>query len=179
MPHTVTPFPSRLLQVFKHLWMDSDDSRRAIPQDLSDRLAQQIAQGEQARGGEVRLCVEASLPLSYLWRLLRRTPAAVLVRQRALSLFGKLGVWDTEHNSGVLVYVLLAEHAIEIVADRGLRAVAPSQWQAVADELAGSFRTGTQAEGLMAALSKVQALLASAQLAGDTVNELPDAPQLQ
>jgi uncharacterized membrane protein len=110
---------------------------------------------------------------------LRGAPGAALARTRALSLFGKMGVWDTEHNSGVLVYVLLADHAIEIVADRGLRAIAPEQWQAVADALAGSFRAGTQAQGLVAALAQVQSLLAAAQLPREPVNELPDAPQLQ
>lgn len=178
MAGTNSSFPKRLAQALQHLWMDVSDTRRAIPPALSDALTQLVAQGEQ-QGGQIRLCVEASLPLSYLWRLLRGTPAAALARQRALSLFGKLGVWDTEHNTGVLVYVLLAEHAIEVVADRGLRAIAPGQWQAVADALAGSFRAGTQAQGLPAALAQVQALLAAAQLPREAGNELPDTPQLQ
>jgi uncharacterized membrane protein len=178
MTERTSPFPKRLAQVLKHLWLDADDTQRAVPAALSDALARQVAQGEQ-QGGQIRLCVEASLPMSYLWRLLRCAPGAALARTRALSLFGKMGVWDTEHNSGVLVYVLLADHAIEIVADRGLRAIAPEQWQAVADALAGSFRAGTQAQGLVAALAQVQSLLAAAQLPREPVNELPDAPQLQ
>ena len=85
---------------------------------------------EKRHSGEVRICVEAALPASYLWRLGSKTPIRALTRQRAVMMFGKLRVWDTEHNNGVLIYVLLAEHAIEIVADRGLlKHVSTAQWQ--------------------------------------------------
>ena len=77
-----------------------------------ERLARRVAASEQRHSGEVRIYVEAGLPLSYLWR--DATP-----RERAVAMFGKLRVWDTEQNNGVLIYLLLAEHAIEIVADRG------------------------------------------------------------
>jgi hypothetical protein len=64
--------------------------------------------------------------MSYLWRLGKHQSISQLTRQRAVTMFGKLRVWDTEHNNGVLIYVLLAEHAIEIVADRGVaRHVSP------------------------------------------------------
>ena len=72
-----------------------------------------MAASERRHSGEIRVCVEAGLPLSYLWR-------DATARERAVTMFGKLRVWDTEHNNGVLIYLLLAEHAIEIVADRGL-----------------------------------------------------------
>ena len=83
------------------------------------------------------LCVEAGLPLSYLWRERR-------ARERALAMFGKLRVWDTEHNNGVLIYLLLAEHAIEIVADRGLNRHVPADAVAgrLSDGMRAAFRAG-------------------------------------
>src|SRR5439155_17490452 len=91
------------------------------------RAQQRVAASETGHSGEIRVCVEAGLPWSYLRR--HATP-----RERAVAMFGKLRVWDTEHNNGVLIYLLLAEHAIEIVADRGLsRHVAAAQWRTVAD----------------------------------------------
>jgi uncharacterized membrane protein len=97
--------------------------------------------------------VEAGLPLSYLWR--RAT-----ARERAVTMFGKLRVWDTEENSGVLIYLLLAEHAIEIVADRGLaRRVAPGVWQDLVAALAADLRAGRHREGVESAVEAVSRLL--------------------
>lgn len=167
----------------RHLWMDADDTHKAVPAGLSRALAERIARSETRHAGEIRLCVEASLPWQTLWRAGWRAPVAELVRQRALAMFGQLGVWDTERNTGVLVYVLLAEHAIEIVADRGLRGIPAPRWQAVADALAQAFREGRHAEGLLHALDEVEALLDACEGArpadGAPVNELPDSPHLQ
>jgi len=96
--------------------------------------------------------------------------------------FGKLRVWDTEHNNGVLIYLLLAEHAIEIVADRGLaRAVPAGTWRAMADHMAQAFREGRYEDGLTQALAEVSALLvehfpAAPGQPGAGGNELPDTP---
>jgi uncharacterized membrane protein len=168
-----------LFRALRHLWLDADDARRAVPDALAAQWQDAVVRGEGQVGGEIRLCVEASLPLGELWRAGARYSLDGLVRQRALTLFGELGVWDTERNTGVLIYVLLAEHAIEIVADRGLRGIAPAQWQAIADELAQAFRKGQQHKALMQALARVQALLAGLNLPADAVNELPDWPQRQ
>ena len=86
---------------------------RTRPPTAVERLRERVAASERRHSGEIRICVEAGLPLSYLWR-------GLSARDRAITMFGKLRVWDTEHNNGVLIYLLLAEHAIEIVADRGL-----------------------------------------------------------
>jgi uncharacterized membrane protein len=100
-----------------------------------------VASQRNAHSGEIRVCVEAGLPLSYLWR-------NATARQRAVTMFGKLRVWDTEHNNGVLIYLLLAEHAIEIVADRGLaRHVPQAQWDAAAAGMREAFRAGRFEEG--------------------------------
>ena len=178
---------NKLKTLLKHLWLDAADTRRAIPPDMLQRLARRVAASERRHSGEIRICVEASLPLSYLWRLGRHTPIAALTRQRAVTMFGKLRVWDTEHNNGVLIYVLLAERAIEIVADRGVaRHVGPDQWQAMVARMAAAFREQRYEDGLTQALEETSAVLmqhfavdGSEQDAHAKANELPDAPLLQ
>jgi uncharacterized membrane protein len=164
---------ARLARLWRHRWTDEADVRRALPADLLDRLTRRVAASERRHTGEIRICVEAGLPLSYLWR---DAPA----RERAIMLFGKLRVWDTEHNNGVLIYLLLAEHAIEIVADRGIDArVDDAQWAALAQRMGAAFREQRFEDGLTLALEEVSALLVShfplAEGQADR-NELPDAP---
>lgn len=168
----------------RHAWLDEADARRAVPPTLANTLRQRIAASERRHSGEIRICVEGSLPLSYLWRHLRqRTRMTDIVRQRAIMMFSKLRVWDTEQNNGVLIYLLLAEHAIEIVADRGLHPhVAPQAWQATVQRLAGALSAGHFENGLTGALEEVSAVLVShfpapaEEGAGGTINELPDEP---
>jgi uncharacterized membrane protein len=165
----------RLRRLIRHRWLDEADTRRAIPPELLERLARRVAASERRHGGEVRIYVEAGLPLSYLWQ--DRTP-----RERAVAIFGKLRVWDTEQNNGVLVYLLLAERAIEIVADRGLnRHVSPQQWAAVVGRMGGAFKEGRFEDGLTQALEEVSALLVQhfpVEPGAVNPNELPDEPVL-
>jgi uncharacterized membrane protein len=150
----------KLWRILKHRWLDSADTHRLIPDDMAVRLAQRVAASERRHTGEVRLCVEAALPLSYLWRLGPEHSLRALTRERAVSWFGRLGVWDTERNNGVLIYLLLAEHAIEFVADRGLAAhVDSAQWQAIVDRLGVRLKAGAFEDGLTQALEEVSALL--------------------
>ena len=104
---------NRLWRILKHRWLDDRDALRALGADALERLARRVEASERRHTGEIRVCVEAGLPFSYLWR-------GATARERAVQMFGKLRVWDTEHNNGVLIYLLLAEHRIEIIADRGL-----------------------------------------------------------
>jgi uncharacterized membrane protein len=165
-----------LLRILKHRLRDDTDTRRAIGLDVVQRLQQRVQSSERQHSGEIRLCVEAGLPLSYLWR-------GLSARDRAVTMFGKLRVWDTAHNNGVLIYLLLAEHAIEIVADRGLNShVNPTQWAAIVATLSEAFRAGRHEQGLNAAIDAVDALLRQhfALLPGqDNPNELPDPPDLR
>jgi uncharacterized membrane protein len=164
---------NRLLRILKHRWLDETDARRALDDAALERLAARVRAGEARHRGEIRLCIEAGLPLSYLWR-------GAAPRERALSMFGKLRVWDTEHNSGVLIYLLLAEHAIEIVADRGLsRHVPPEQWRALTQGMSAAFKAGRFEDGLAEAIDVVDGLLLQhfAQAEGaPNPNELPDRP---
>ena len=167
---------NRWLRVLRHRWFDERDTARALDDAALARLERAVAGSERRHSGEIRLCVEAGLPLSYLWR-------SATARQRAVALFGKLRVWDTEHNNGVLIYLLLAEHAIEIVADRGLaRRVPQSHWDGVMTSMREAFRAGRFEQGLQEAVKAVDAMLAlHFPLAEGEVNpnELPDAPDLR
>ena len=162
----------RLTRLLKHRLWDEADARRALPPATLDRLQALVVASEARHSGEIRICVEASLPLSYLWR---HAP----VRQRAIAMFGKLRVWDTEHNNGVLIYLLLAERRIEVVADRAIDArVAPATWTAMVDSLRTALRSGGFENGLSAAIRTADEMLVAhfALAAGvKRLNELPDA----
>ncbi|WP_295853061.1 TPM domain-containing protein [uncultured Xylophilus sp.] len=170
---------SNLLRILRHRWRDESDIRRAIPPTMLDRLMRRVAASEQRHTGEIRICIEAGLPSSYLWR-------GATARERAVTLFGKLRVWDTEHNNGVLIYLLLADHAIEIVADRGLnRLVDTGRWQRLVAHMGDAFSAGRYEDGLTQALEEVSALLVAhfptlpSDDPQDDFNALPDRPVLQ
>ena len=170
----------KIKRIIRHLWLDTSDAKRAIPPDLLHRLTQQVAESESNHTGQVRICVEAALPVSYLRRLGGQVGIKQLVRERAVMLFGKLRVWDTEHNNGVLIYLQLAEHAIELVADRGLsRHVQPQEWQAMTQHMGTAFGDGRFELGLSQALEEVSTLLVRhfPAVEGEIrANELPNEP---
>ena len=165
-----------LHRLWRHRWLDEGASQRALPPDARLRLAERVAASERLHTGQIRICVEAGLPLSYL----RRGAGA---RERAIAMFGKLRVWDTESNNGVLVYLLLAERAIEIVADRGLGGpVGAQEWDRIAADLGTALRAGRYEEGLVRAVDAVTGLLVlhfPAAPGADHPNELPDEPVLR
>jgi uncharacterized membrane protein len=164
---------NRLLRLLKHRWYDETDATRALDDAAMARLEARVAASERHHSGEIRLCIEPGLPLSYLWR-------NADAHERAVAMFGKLRVWDTEHNNGVLIYLLLAEHRIEIIADRGLaRHVPREQWQELVAGMAAAFRQGRFEAGLEQAIDKVDELLRKhfpLRLGDTNPNELPDSP---
>ncbi len=166
----------RLKRFLAHRWIDVGDAHTALPHAALERLERRISASEEHHTGEVRICVEAALPTSYLLR-------DATARERAVAMFGKLRVWDTEHNNGVLIYLLLAEHAIELVADRGLnRHVDAAQWQAMVVRWGQLLRRGSVEDGLATALEEVSAVLVThfPQPAGATrANRLPDHIELR
>ncbi|MCX7255868.1 MAG: TPM domain-containing protein [Polaromonas sp.] len=178
---------NKLELLLRHLWLDASDTRRAIAPDMLERLAARVAASERHHSGQIRICIEAALPASYLWRLNSQNPLNELIRQRAITLFGKLRVWDTEHNNGVLIYLLLAEQAIEIVADRGLmQHVNAQQWQAMIARMSNAFHENRYEDGLAQALEETSAILMTHFARPDDLengqtppNELPDLPMLQ
>ncbi|MGN6237606.1 TPM domain-containing protein [Dyella sp.] len=147
---------------------------RRFPPKLLDELARAIGQGEQSHLAQIRFAVESRLPLGLVWR-------GVSARERARQVFAEHGVWDTESNNGVLVYVLLAERRIEIVADRGFtQIVDPTAWDAVCARMQVAFAAGRWREGSLAGLGAVHEL-AQHYFPADghrDSNELPDRPIL-
>ncbi len=166
---------NRLARILKHRWIDERDVARALPSAALERIEARVAHSERGHSGEIRVCIEAGLPLSYLWKRLS-------ARDRAVTLFGKLRVWDTEANNGVLIYLLLAEHRIEIIADRGLNQhVAASQWAQIIEGMRPAFRAGQFEQGLAQAVDAVDALLQhhfAGRAGAANPNELPDRPTL-
>ena len=164
------------LRLLKHRKVDETDAKQLLGDGAVQRIAERVAASERHHSGEIRVCVEAGLPLSYLER-------DASARERAVMMFAKLRVWDTEYNNGVLIYLLLAEHAIEIVADRGLaRHVDATEWQRITATMSAAFRAGDFEAGLNQAIDAVDALLAKhfALAPGEVnPNELPDAPHLR
>jgi len=169
---TTLSLARHLPRTLRHLWLDAADARRLLPTDARMRLEAAVQASESRHLGELRLCVEAGLP----WSALRQRLNA---RQRAIELFSALRVWDTARNNGVLIYLLLADQRIEVVADRGLSAhVPPDTWQALADGLGAALREGQVEQGLLAAIAQVGALLHAHHPAlpgSRRPNELPDA----
>ena len=170
-------WPGRIARLLKHRWWDESEGGRALPRAALDRLQARVAESERAHSGEIRVCVEASLPLSYLWR-------DATARDRAVAMFGKLRVWDTEANNGVLIYLLLAEHAIELVVDRGLaRHVDEARWRQLVHGLGSELRAGRFEQGLLQTIAEVDILLRQHFPWTDeggqrNPNELPDRPHL-
>ncbi len=167
---------NRWLRLLNHRRLDEADARRMIGEPALARIQGLVAASEARHSGQIRVCIEAGLPLSYLQR--HATP-----RERAVAMFGKLRVWDTEHNNGVLIYLLLAEHAIEIVADRGLaRQVVADEWQRLSTSMAAAFRSGEFEAGIGQAIAAADAWLVRhfPRLPGELhPNELPDAPDVR
>lgn len=161
-----------LRRLLRHRWAEAASRRALSPQALR-RVGAQVSASEQQHTGQIRVVVEASLPWSYLRR--QASP-----RERAIMLFSKYRVWDTEHNNGVLIYLLLPEHSIEIVADRGLaRHVPPQEWQGLVRQMSTRFQQLQYEEGLIQAIDAVsQRLARHFPRSGSTppINELPDTP---
>jgi uncharacterized membrane protein len=165
----------RALRLLRHRWLDETDSRQALGPEALSRIEQRIAASELQHTGEIRVCVEPGLPLSYLWR-------GASARDRAIAMFGKLQVWDTEANNGVLIYLLLAERQIEIVADRGIAQYAPAgHWESIVDGMRQEFRADRFEPGLLQAIEAVETLMLQhfPQVEGQgNPDELPNRPYL-
>jgi uncharacterized membrane protein len=160
-------------RAFRHL-ISAPAARRVFPAPMLERIQHAIAAGERDHLGEICLAVEGSLSLA---ALLRGRSA----RERAHELFARLRVWDTAMDTGVLVYVLLADRAIEIVADRGIAAaVAPEAWQAICTRMQEQFKAGDYERGACDGIAAIGALLARHFPADgrDNPDELPDRPAL-
>ena len=141
-----------------------------FPKAMQQEIEHAITASEHSHRGELRFVAEAGLALDAL--LADQAP-----RTRALELFGQLGVWDTEHNSGVLIYVLLADRQVEILADRGInRKVGEATWQAICQAMETAFRDGRFHAGALAGVQAISQVLTTHFPAhGPNPDELPNA----
>ena len=160
-------------RVFRHLLLPQWSIRRAFPGRVLQAIEAAIGESEKRHDAELRFAVEAGLPLADLLR-------GVSARARAIDVFAQLRVWDTEHNSGVLIYVLLADRAVEIVADRGIHACCGAErWSAVCQRMEAQFAQGRFEAGALEGIVAVSHLLVQHFPRGaDHGNELPDRPVL-
>ena len=158
-------------RTLKHLLMPHRVALRPFPQGVLKKIELAVRDSERKHDGELRFAVEGGLNAEALWR--GQSP-----RGRAVELFSHLRVWDTEHNSGVLIYVQLVDRSIEIVADRGINAkVAQDSWDGICRRVEQAFGEGRFEQGALTAIDEVTALLAQHfPPAGSNPNELPDRP---
>lgn len=144
--------------------------KAAFPRRSMHVIEQAIRESEATHSGQIRFAVEASLDFS---ALLRNQSA----RERAIALFSQLRIWDTEENNGVLIYLLLADRDVEIVADRGIHAkLGREVWEAICQDMEAAFRTGRFAEGVVEGIRAVGRHLQHHYPARARDNELPDRP---
>jgi uncharacterized membrane protein len=158
-----------LARFWRHVSMSPLKARRAFGPETLDALAAEVGQLERSHRGELCFVVEAELSSADLWRDLTS-------RDRARQVFASQGVWNTEENNGVLIYLLLADRKVEIVADRGVRAT-EEQWQGICRAMEEHFRASRFREGAIAGVRAVSELLArDFPPDGRHRNELPDRP---
>jgi uncharacterized membrane protein len=163
----------KLMRLARHLVTTRWSTRRYFSPKVRAAIEQAIRECEARHDGEIRFVVETALDIPELWHDMRP-------RQRALQLFGQFGVWDTAENNGVLVYVLMADRAVEIIADRGIAArVTEAEWATVCRQMQHHYREGRFQEGSIVGILGVGALLGR-HFPGRAAsgNELPHQPVL-
>jgi uncharacterized membrane protein len=166
----------QLKRLASHLLTTRWSTRRHFPLEVRAAIEQAIGECESRHGGEIRFVVETAFDLPELWHDLAP-------RRRALQVFGQLGVWDTAENNGVLIYVLMADHVVEIVADRGIASrILQKEWDTVCRQMQQHFRAGRFRDGSVVGILGVGALLGrhfpGQGSGGSAGNELPDQPVL-
>jgi uncharacterized membrane protein len=159
-----------LKRIFRHLFTTMWSVRRAFPASSMQAVERAIRETEATHQGQVRFAVEHALDLPQLL-------AGRSARARALDVFSQLRVWDTQHNNGVLIYLLLADRDVEIIADRGVHARVGEQWEAICRRMEERFGRGEYEAGVVEGIRAVGEHLTQhfpKQRPGP--NELPDRP---
>ena len=162
-----------LKRIMKHLSTGRASVQRVFPRQTLGAIELAIQASEAKHDGQIRFAVEAALELSPLL-------AGQTARQRAIEVFSNLRVWDTEHNNGVLIYLLLADHDVEIIADRGIHVrLGQEVWEAICHEMEAAFRAGHFEAGVLAGIHAVgEHLSRHFPARSGKPNEMPDHPVL-
>jgi uncharacterized membrane protein len=159
-----------IARIGKHLLGNRSRVRSAFPPKALAAIGQAIKASEASHAGQIRFVVEGALDGAPLFR-------NQSARERALDVFSNLRIWDTEHNNGVLIYLLLADRDVEIVADRGVHAhVGSDGWEEICRAMESDFRAGHFERGVIAGINAVTQHLARHFPKSSNVNELPDEP---
>ncbi|MEO8383834.1 MAG: TPM domain-containing protein [Betaproteobacteria bacterium] len=162
-----------LRRVVNHLALTHWQVNRAFPPATLGAIETAIKESEGTHVGEIRFVVEGALDSASLLR-------GQSTQERALDVFSQLRLWDTEHNNGVLIYVLLADRAVEIVADRGIHAkLGTKVWETICRSMEDAFRRSDYAQGAVTGIQAVTSNLVTHFPAHwHSLNELPDEPIL-
>jgi uncharacterized membrane protein len=160
-----------VVRLWKHLTTSKRAGRRMFPPQTLKAIEHAITQGEKHHRAEVRVIIEHALDVQEIL-------AGIPSRGRAHELFSRYRLWDTEENCGVLVYINIADHMVEIVADRGVsHVVEAKEWQAICQRMTQGFAKGDVHDSVLAALEQLSALLQRHYPDdGSQRNELPDRP---
>lgn len=160
-----------LKRIGRHLLGNHSRVRQAFPPKTLAAIEQAIKASEATHAGQIRFVVEGALDGAPLFR-------DQSARDRAIDVFSQLRIWDTEHNNGVLIYLLLADRDVEIVVDRGIDAkVGAAGWEAICQMMEAAFREGRFEQGVIAGIDAVtQHLALHFPNDGAAPNELPDTP---
>ena len=155
----------------RHLLMADWQVNRIFPAHTLRAIESAIKASEAGHTGEIRFVVEGALDGATLWH-------GQSARARAIDVFSQLRVWDTEHNNGLLIYVLLADRDVEIVADRGIHAkVGTPEWETICGAMESAFKAGAFEAGVVAGIhAATRQLVKHFPAAGANPNELPDKP---
>jgi uncharacterized membrane protein YgcG len=158
-------------RIARHLMMTHWRVNRVFPGDTLNAIDRAIKASEAGHVGQIRFAVEGALDIVPLFK-------GQSTRERAIDVFSHLRIWDTEHNNGVLIYLLLADRAVEIVADRGIHTKVGSQeWEKICREMEIAFQQEDYEEGVVRGIQAVsQHLVRHFPPGGDDRNELPDKP---
>ena len=158
-------------RIVKHLFTTQRQVTKAFPPHTLKVIEQTIKSSEATHAGEIRFAVEDALDGAALFK--GQSP-----RERAIELFAQLRVWDTAHNNGLLIYLLLADRAVEIVADRGIHVrVGSQEWEKVCRQMEAAFKQSNYEGGVVSGVQAITLHLASHFPAGESNrNELPDRP---
>ena len=161
----------QIKRFFKHIFTMPWLVRRYFPAVAMHNIQSALSESEHTHSGEIRFVVEAALhPLQLIY--------GVTPRQRAIQLFAQLGIWDTEHNNGVLIYLSLADRRVEVVGDRGIHGhVGTDGWESICKEMESAFRQSHFEAGVLQGIARITEVLQQHFPAnGANRNELPDEP---
>lgn len=158
-------------RIIKHLLMTKWQVNKSFSIATLNAIEQEIKSSEAQHSGEIRFVVEAALDGAPLYK-------GQSAQERALDVFSQLRIWDTEHNNGLLIYLLLADQAVEIVADRGIhQKVGNEEWQNICRAMESDFKQGNFKGGVIIGINSVtRQLTKHFPVTLDDSNELPNTP---